>query len=360
MEYEEILKYEPYEMDSASKNTLFSKYLSDLTIHHYEKSNEYAKILDALDFKIHEFLNVAEVPFLPVSLFKEIRLLSLDKSQIFKTMTSSGTTGQSVSRIFLDKKTAYNQQKTLAKIMSHYLGISRMPMIIIDKPSVVNSRENFSARGAGIIGFSIFGSRKIYALNDDMSINIEELKVFIDQYINQKIFIFGFTFMIWQHFYKELLKLDCKFDLSNSIMFHGGGWKKLEFEKVSPRVFKDCLRNVCGIREIHDFYGMVEQTGSIFVECESGHMHSTSYSDIIIRNPNDFSIMPNNSAGIIQVISLLPESYPGHSLLTEDEGIIFGEDDCSCGKKGKYFKVIGRLQNTEIRGCSDTYASEFR
>ena len=48
-------------------------------------------------------------------------------------------------------------------------------------------------------------------------------------------------------------------------------------------------------------------------------------------------------------------SYPGHSLLTEDEGVLLGEDDCKCGRLGKYFLVLGRVKNAEIRGCSDAY-----
>lgn len=56
---------------------------------------------------------------------------------------------------------------------------------------------------------------------------------------------------------------------------------------------------------------------------------------------------------------MLPHSYPGHSLLTEDEGIILGEDDCPCGRKGKYFKLTGRIKQAELRGCSDTYAAKF-
>jgi len=63
--------------------------------------------------------------------------------------------------------------------------------------------------------------------------------------------------------------------------------------------------------------------------------------------------------GIIETVSVLPGSYPGHVLLTEDEGVILGEDDCPCGRLGKYFKIEGRLQNAELRGCSDTYASKF-
>ena len=53
-------------------------------------------------------------------------------------------------------------------------------------------------------------------------------------------------------------------------------------------------------------------------------------------------------------------TYPGHSLLTEDEGMIQGVDDCPCGRKGKYIKIIGRIRNAEIRGCSDTYAADYR
>ena len=86
-----------------------------------------------------------------------------------------------------------------------------------------------------------------------------------------------------------------------------------------------------------------------------GHLHTSVYSDIIIRRAHDFSIADIGEKGIIQVLSILPYSYPGHSLLTEDEGILLGEDNCSCGRFGKYFKIVGRLQNAEIRGCSDTY-----
>ena len=63
--------------------------------------------------------------------------------------------------------------------------------------------------------------------------------------------------------------------------------------------------------------------------------------------------------GIVQVISVLPKSYPGQSLLTEDEGILLGEDNCKCGRKGKYFKILGRIKSAELRGCSDTYGADF-
>ena len=104
---------------------------------------------------------------------------------------------------------------------------------------------------------------------------------------------------------------------------------------------------------------MVEQTGSIYMECEHGHLHAPVFSDVIIRRPLDFSVADKGEKGIIQVVSILPGSYPGHALLTEDEGILLGEDDCPCGRLGKYFKIVGRMKNAEIRGCSDTYAAKF-
>lgn len=59
------------------------------------------------------------------------------------------------------------------------------------------------------------------------------------------------------------------------------------------------------------------------------------------------------------MVSCLPHSYPGNSLLTEDIGMIEGVDDCPCGRKGKYIKILGRMKNAEIRGCSDTYATKY-
>ena len=148
-------------------------------------------------------------------------------------------------------------------------------------------------------------------------------------------------------------------DLSNAVMIHGGGWKKLVSEAVSHDEFHKRLKGICGLEHIHDYYGMVEQTGCIYMECECGHLHASIFSDVITRRPIDFSECEIGEKGIIQVVSTIPESYPGHSLLTEDEGMILGVDDCPCGRKGKYFKIDGRLQNAEIRGCSDTYATKF-
>ena len=184
---------------------------------------------------------------------------------------------------------------------------------------------------------------------------LEDREAFTEK--TENILIFGFTFIIWKHFIIELEKLEKKVDLSKAILLHGGGWKQLENQSVDNIEFKKRIFKVSEISKIHNYYGMVEQTGSIFVECEHGFFHSPSFSDLIIRNHKTHSPEKNGVEGLIQLLSVIPKSYPGHSILTEDLGTIHGEDDCKCGRMGKYFKVHGRIKSAEIRGCSDTYSS---
>ena len=359
IDYDELLQIPPYSLNAKEKQTLLTKNLCTLTRHHIENCDVYARIMQAKQFDFNSVKTVEDIPFLPVRLFKEYELCSVEKDSVVKTMTSSGTTGQQVSKIFLDRQTSANQTKTLTKIVSEFIGNKRLPMIIIDSSAVVKNRSMFSARGAGILGFSIFGRDKIYALDENMQLDVAGLTSFLEKHREEDIFLFGFTFMIWQHFYAELKKSGYYPDLSRGVLIHGGGWKKLAEQAVTPQEFKDALREVCGIQSVHDYYGMVEQTGTIYMECECGHMHSSVFSDVIIRDPKDFSAAPIGQKGLMEVVSLLPSSYPGHALLTEDEGVVLGEDDCPCGRKGKYFKILGRVKNAEIRGCSDTYADKF-
>lgn len=348
-----------YSLNKKEKSAIFDDVFSQLTRHHYDNCYSYKKMMDGLGYDPSARNSYTVIPFLPVRLFKMHDLLSIPRKEVVKTLTSSGTSGQAVSKIYLDKETSLNQSKVLTKIVSTFIGSQRTPMIIIDSPSVLKNRNMFSARGAGVLGFSIFGSKRIYALDEGMTLDVDSIVEFIQQNEGKRLFLFGFTFMVYQHFIKEMKGLGIKLDLSNAVLIHGGGWKKLINEAVSPSKFRELLFDYCELKNVHDYYGMVEQTGSIYMECEYGHLHASVFSDILIRRPIDFSIADIGEKGIIQVLSILPKSYPGHSLLTEDEGILLGEDDCKCGRLGKYFEIVGRLKNAEIRGCSDTYAEQF-
>lgn len=358
-EMTEWLATPPYSLNKSAKSAELTAILAELTAHHYQHCEPYRNILHALSFDVDRIADYSDIPFLPVKLFKILELLSVPSAEIVKTMTSSGTTGQAVSKIYLDRETSTHQMKALTRIVSSFIGTQRLPMLILDTPTVIKDRNMFSARGAGILGFSIFASDKIFALDEQMQIDFAAIDCFLEKHQGKPLLLFGFTFMVWQHFYKELVRSGRRPDLARGVLIHGGGWKKLANEAISSVEFRKRLHDVCGIERIHDYYGMVEQTGSIYMECEQGHLHAPIFSDVVIRRHLDFAPAPFGEKGIIEVVSTLPRSYPGHALLTEDQGVILGEDDCPCGRLGKYFKVFGRLENAEVRGCSDTYAAKF-
>jgi hypothetical protein len=350
----------PYSLNKANKQALLSETLSNLTGFHYRECPSYRRILEAMQFDAAKVGTYYDLPFVPVRLFKDYELVSVDRAEIIKTMTSSGTSGQKVSKIFLDKATASEQTRALSRIVTSYVGPKRLPMLILDSPAVLKNPAMLSARGAGILGFSLFSYDRIYAFDENMNLDCEVISAFLQKHQGEEILVFGFTFIIWRHFYQELRKIGFRPDLSNGTLLHGGGWKKLVDQAVSPADFKRSLRDVCGVERVYDYYGMVEQTGSIYMECEVGHLHTSIFSDVIVRRAKDFSVAPIGETGIIQLLSILPRSYPGHSLLTEDEGAVLGEDDCLCGRLGKYFQIAGRLRNAEVRGCSNTYAAHGR
>ncbi|ARO22104.1 acyl-protein synthetase [Rhizobium sp. S9] len=349
------LDREPYSMKAAEKSGALTEVMRNLTEWHRDHCAEYSGILDLVSDRAAAVDGLDDVPFIPVRLFKELDLLSIERGQVFKTMTSSGTSGQQVSRIYLDKETAALQSKILARLMAEVLGKKRLPMLVIDSPSVLRNRNAFSARGAGILGFSFFGQDVTYALDDEMNLDIPAIEAFLERHPDQPIFLFGFTFMIWQHFYAPLKAMGRRLPIDRGILLHGGGWKKLQDQAVGNVEFRAAMTECAGIKRVVNYYGMVEQTGSIFLECEEGHLHAPIYADVIIRDPKDFRTLEVGKTGLIEVMSLIPRSYPGHALLTEDIGRIDGEDDCPCGRHGKYFSVAGRVAKAEVRGCSDTY-----
>ena len=353
LNYQKIFKKNPYSLIIKQKEQFFSKQLLQLTKFHYKNCKAYKKFLDFINFGFNNDLSLDELPFLTTRIFKDYELISVKKNKIKKVLSSSGTTSSSVSKIFLDSVNSLNQVKVLSKIMSSFIGNKRLPLLIIDSKKTITDRKFFNARGAAILGFSIFGKNITYALDDNMNLNIEIVMNFLKKN-NYKVIIFGFTSIIWSYFILKLKEKKIYMKLHNSILIHGGGWKKLENLKISNHKFRKTIKKYCNIIKVHNYYGMVEQTGTIFIECEYENLHASIFSEILIRR-TDLSLSRLREKGLVQLMSLIPSSYPGHNILTEDYGEIIGIDDCKCGRLGKYFKIYGRIKKSEVRGCSDAY-----
>ncbi|GBL04614.1 acyl-protein synthetase [Glaciecola sp. KUL10] len=356
-QFENIMAASAFSLGKAEKAKKLNNLLNTLYKHHFESSDAFRKIAYSLGFKADRHCtNLDEHIYVAVRLFKLFELSSIQKEDTFKVLSSSGTTSQTPARIILDKQTSARQSKVLVNIMQSVIGKQRLPMLVIDSEAVARGKGGFSARTAGIQGLSFFGRKHVYALNDDMSPNWQRISEFFEVNQGTPVLLFGFTFMIWQYLVCEAKSAAYQFQSKDAVIIHSGGWKKLESQKVDNLSFKKACDEVIKGSKVHNFYGMAEQVGSVFIECEYGHLHAPNMADIIVRNPDDLSVCKHGEKGLIQVISTLPTSYPGYSILTEDLGRIHGEDDCLCGRKGKYFEVLGRLPKAEVRGCSDTHA----
>ncbi len=158
-------------------------------------------------------------------------------------------------------------------------------------------------------------------------------------------------------FTSRLKKEGIRFSFDKFTLFHGGGWKKMKDLAVSKETFSGTIAELFGTEteNILDFYGMAEQTGIIFVDCACGNKHVPAFSQVIIRDPFTLEPCSPGNTGLIEVMSILADSYYDQAVLTEDLGMLVGVDDCPCGRKGRYFRFVSRVEKAEVRGCGDTF-----
>ncbi|MER7165126.1 acyl-protein synthetase [Micromonospora sp. NPDC000207] len=343
-----------FTLGQAEREARLLPELIELTEHHRSHSPEYARLLAALGHRPgRRYERVADLPWLPVRLFKHHVLKSIGDDEVFKVLTSSGTTGE-VSRIHLDKDAASTQQRMLSATMRTVLGTRRLPMLLVDTKALFADRRSFSARGAGVLGMMNFGRDHTFLLDGQERPDLDAVRGFLGRYGSEPFLIFGFTFMTWLYLYD--LARTHRLDLSNGILIHSGGWKKLADRAVDNAEFRRRFAEETGLRRIHDFYGMVEQIGLTFLEGpDGGGLYCPDFSDVIVRDPRTWEPVPVGTPGVVQVVSTLPRSYPGHLLLTEDRGVVHGVDDGVW--PGRRFSILGRLPRAEARGCSDTFAA---
>ena len=246
--------------------------LRELTLLHSEGSEAYRRILSRLDREPDGIASLDDVPMLPVGLFKSHALRSIPEERVFKVVTSSGTTGAAVSRVYLDAAAAHVQTRALAGIMTHWLGPSRLPMIVVGRaldahrPADLHRPRRGDHRHGHVRARPLLRARRRHEPRPRWAGGMA------GQAPGSPILVFGFTFMVWQHLLQALEPGEL--DLRNGILIHSGGWKKLTEHAVDSEKFRAELARVTGLSRVHNFYGMAEQIGTVFVECEHGFLHA--------------------------------------------------------------------------------------
>jgi hypothetical protein len=322
----------------------------------------YRRFLDKFGGDIAHWQRPADVPPLPVAMFKRFALSAVAPEKIVRELHSSSTTGQQPSRIMIDKTTAFRQARALVSILKEHIGNQRRPFLVLDSADAVTEGDSLTARGAAIRGVGNFAAETVFAMDraasGDLLPNWDRIGQFFASRSGRPVLLFGFTFVVWTQFILEAERRGMAFHTPQAVLLHSGGWKKLAAQAVSKEEFSRRAAAVLAVdsKQILDFYGMVEQVGTVFVDCQAGNKHAPAFADVIVRRPLGLEPAAVGETGIIEVLSVLPTSYPGHALMTEDQGVLVGIDDCPCGRKGKYFRFTSRIEQAEIRGCGDTFA----
>jgi len=311
--------------------------------------------------------NIADLPYLPVRVFKANPPLALvSPDEVKRTLTSSATTGQVPSRVVLDAPTSRRMTKGVLTIIRDFIGPSRRPYLVIDTPENMKGQAELGARGAAIQALGSFATEVVSCLvpgqNDEATLDLETLLSAARKWKDSSVLVYGFTYVIWTQLVQALERRGINLNLPNVHVLHSGGWKRLEEQAVTRDVFARRVASLfgCSRDRILDYYGMVENVGVVYPDCPHGNKHVPCFAEVIVRDPLTLAPVAAGQRGLIQVCSVLPTSFPGFLLLTEDIAEIISYDGCPCGRRGTSFRFAGRAPKAEVRGCGNLERTRYQ
>ncbi|MGA2253184.1 MAG: hypothetical protein ABSG53_00860 [Thermoguttaceae bacterium] len=360
-----LLSLPPYGLTPEVKTTALLAAVREQITHHDEHCPPYARWLRHQGFNPQNPIqSLADVPWLPVSIFKRLFLSSVPESQVVRVLASSGTSAQVPSRLPLDQTTRNRQMKALAAILSHRLGSQRRPFLILDAPQEksMHADGELSARVAGMRGYLMAATEQEYALRRDgdrLLLDREKVVAAVRRWAaeGKPFCLLGYTYVLYEYVVRPLRAQGIHIELPPStFVVHFGGWKKLQQQTVTKPVLTDHAAEVFGLAtgSIVDIYGFTEQLGVIYPDDSQGIKRTPTYAEVLVRDPRTLEIVPDGTVGLLEFVCPLPHSYPGVAVLLDDMGRIIPRYTGSDGGRETAFEIVGRAQRAETRGCGDT------
>lgn len=327
----------------------------------------FANYLDAWPIDYRSAEHIADLPYLPAAAFKaDPPLILADPGSIIRTLASSATTGQTPSRVVLDAATSKRMVKGVTSIIKDFIGPQRRPYLIIDTPETLAATGELGARGAAIQGLKPFSTEVAFCLKSVAGSKFElderALLEFAERWGREEVLVYGFTYVVWQHFVLALRDKGIRLKMPRVRLLHSGGWKRLQDQAVTRATFNSGVADAFGCAEsrVVDFYGMVENVGVIYPDCEYGNKHAPAFAAVIVRDPLTLRPVEPGGHGLVQVCSALPTSFPGYLVLTNDIGEVVRYDGCPCGRRGICFRFVKRVPKVEVRGCGNIETARER
>ena len=324
----------------AVSDSTFEELALDLFHFQYENNGVYQQYITALSIDPGAVQNIEQVPFLPLRFFKShaIQTTSFDPAIVFE---SSGTTGTVNSRHYVKDSQWYKDVFT--KGFELFYGPAKDWCILGLLPSYLE-RENSSLvfMVNELIGLSGHSQSGFY-LDDynKLSSLIKEL-----EQQNQKTLLIGVTFALLD-FASVYSIREKNAPLRHTVIMETGGMKGRRKEMVRAEVHA-ILKTSFDLSIIHSEYGMTELLSQAY-SAGNGIFHCPPWMKVLIRDEDDpleiRSPGPRTSApvrGAINIIDLA-NIYSCSFIATDDAGKLL---------PGGSFEVLGRIDNSDIRGCS--------
>lgn len=317
-----------------SSDSQFQELALQLFDYQYHNNAVYGRYVDYLGVDHDKVGSLREIPYMPVEFFKSFQVKTTDFEEQL-VFTSSGTTGANTSRHYVKSPGVY--YKSLIKGFCEYYGslgdyhvLALLPAYLERTgSSLVTMVEKFmEASGNGCDGFYLYDFQSLAAKIDDLLL-----------VSGKKILLIGVTF--------ALLDFAAQYRRnygSRVVVMETGGMKGRRKEMVRDEVHS-ILKEALGVDAVHSEYGMTEMLSQAY-SMGGGIYRETSTMRILVRDTTDpLRMVDNGITGGINVVDLA-NIYSCAFLETRDLGVRYQDGS---------FKVLGRFDNSDTRGCNLLY-----
>lgn len=306
----------------------FKKHALEIFRFQYNNNIVYRNWVDALDINIETVTKISHIPFLPVSFFKTHNVVTedFDPQIVFE---SSGTTGTANSRHFVKDTSIYTQSFTEGFNLFYgkpqdWCIIGLLPSYLerVGSSLITMARELINLSNHSESGFYLYEFEKLAKVLKEL----EDRK--------QKTLLIGVTFALLDFAEQFPMKLNY------TTVMETGGMKGRRREMVREEVHA-ILQNQLQISAVHSEYGMTELLSQGY-SFGDGIFNTVPWMKVLVRDEEDPLMISNKGRGLINVIDLA-NVYSCSFIATDDVGRIFEDGS---------FEVLGRRDNSDIRGCS--------
>ena len=295
----------------------------------YSNNPVYRKYVDLCNIDTQNIKTLQDIPFLPIEFFKNHRIISSNKKEQI-VFLSSGTTGSIQSKHYVVDLDIYRQ--SFLKGFELFYGNIRDFVVLALLPSYLERK------GSSLIFMVEELIRQTQSKHSGFYLyNHDELLEKLDflQSLNKKILLIGVSYALL-----DLPPLKRK-AFKNILIMETGGMKGRRKE-MTKKELHTALCEKFGLNEIHSEYGMTELLSQAYSK-GGGIFKSPPWMKILIRDTYDpFTYLPIGRSGGINVIDLA-NIYSCPFIETKDIGKLQSDNS---------FEVLGRFDNSDIRGCN--------